>query len=406
MIFYTNCLLYSLKRHIIVDNKYEVNEMKTSVKLRELTLQNVLVIVTYIALLILAIINFKHIIEFISLIIDILMPFIIGFILAFILNIPMKFYYQKINIKDEKKKKTISAILAILTFIAVIVLLIIVVIPQVVDNVKQLITNMPEILNQAKLWLETLLNDLNISTDLINQIEDMQNNLGKTLFGYVSTWAPSIASGFTSLTTSVAHVFMGIIVAIYMLFSKEKLLRQINKIGKAYLNEKRYLQLKDICHLISETFENFLTGQIVEAFIIGILCYIGCKILDIPYASIAAFIIGFTNIIPYFGPIIGAVISCILILFVSPMKAIIFLIFSTCLQQFESNLIYPHVVGSSVGLSALWVLFAVSAGGGLFGIAGMVFGLPVFSVIYELFKRSTNQRLKEKEMAKAIAQSD
>lgn len=133
-----------------------------------------------------------------------------------------------------------------------------------------------------------------------------------------------------------------------------------------------------------------------ESVIIGVLCYIGCIILDIPYASIAAVVIGFTNIIPYFGPIIGAVISSVLIIFVSPIKAVIFLIFSTLLQQFESNLIYPHVVGSSVGLSALWVLFAVSAGGGLFGIPGMVFGLPTFSVIYELMRRWTNQRLKEK----------
>lgn len=119
-------------------------------------------------------------------------------------------------------------------------------------------------------------------------------------------------------------------------------------------------------------------------------------ILDIPYASIAAIVIGFTNIIPYFGPIIGAVISSALILFVSPVKALIFLVFSTLLQQFESNLIYPHVVGNSVGLSALWVLFAVSVGGGLFGIPGMVFGLPTFSVIYELLRRWTNYRLEVK----------
>lgn len=318
----------------------------------------------------------------------------------------MKYYYKKSNIKNEKKKKTIAAILAFLTFLAVIILLIIVIIPQVVENIKQLVTNMPDVIKQAKTWLDFILNEFNISSDVIKQAENMQNDVGKILFGYISSWAPNIASGVTSITTSIAHLFMGVIIAVYMLFSKEKLLSQINKVGQAYLDDKKYLQVKEICHLIAETFENFFTGQVTESFIIGILCYIGCKILNIPYASIAALIIGLTNIIPYFGPIIGAVISCVLILFVSPMKAIIFLVFSTCLQQFESNLIYPHVVGSSVGLSALWVLFAVTAGGGLFGITGMIFGLPVFSVIYELFRRSTNHRLKEKEMVKTISQSD
>ncbi len=380
--------------------------MKASIRLKELTLQNILIIITYIALLILGIINFKHIVNFLSSVIDILMPFIIGFILAFVLNIPMKYYYKKSNIKNEKKKKTIAAILAFLTFLAVIILLIIVIIPQVVENIKQLVTNMPDVIKQAKTWLDFILNEFNISSDVIKQAENMQNDVGKILFGYISSWAPNIASGVTSITTSIAHLFMGVIIAVYMLFSKEKLLSQINKVGQAYLDDKKYLQVKEICHLIAETFENFFTGQVTESFIIGILCYIGCKILNIPYASIAALIIGLTNIIPYFGPIIGAVISCVLILFVSPMKAIIFLVFSTCLQQFESNLIYPHVVGSSVGLSALWVLFAVTAGGGLFGITGMIFGLPVFSVIYELFRRSTNHRLKEKEMVKTISQSD
>lgn len=380
--------------------------MKASIRLKELTLQNILIIITYIALLILGIINFKHIVNFLSSMIDILMPFIIGFILAFVLNIPMKYYYKKSNIKNEKKKKTIAAILAFLTFLAVIILLIIVIIPQVVENIKQLVTNMPDVIKQAKTWLDFILNEFNISSDVIKQAENMQNDVGKILFGYISSWAPNIASGVTSITTSIAHLFMGVIIAVYMLFSKEKLLSQIDKVGQAYLDDKKYLQVKEICHLIAETFENFFTGQVTESFIIGILCYIGCKILNIPYASIAALIIGLTNIIPYFGPIIGAVISCVLILFVSPMKAIIFLVFSTCLQQFESNLIYPHVVGSSVGLSALWVLFAVTAGGGLFGITGMIFGLPVFSVIYELFRRSTNHRLKEKEMVKTISQSD
>jgi predicted PurR-regulated permease PerM len=180
---------------------------------------------------------------------------------------------------------------------------------------------------------------------------------------------------------------MGIIISIYICFDRDRLAYQSDRVVYALFNEKHYQYIKDVVKLILQTFRQFFTGQITESVIIGVLCYIGCKILNIPYASIAAVVIGITNIIPYFGPFIGATISASLILLVSPIKALIFVIFATLLQQFESNLIYPHVVGSSIGLSALLVLFAITIGGGLFGIVGMIFGLPVFSVIYELFKR-------------------
>jgi predicted PurR-regulated permease PerM len=191
---------------------------------------------------------------------------------------------------------------------------------------------------------------------------------------------------------------MGIIISIYICFDRDRLAYQSDRVVYALFNEKHYQYIKDVVKLILQTFRQFFTGQITESVIIGVLCYIGCKILNIPYASIAAVVIGITNIIPYFGPFIGAAISASLILLVSPIKALIFVIFATLLQQFESNLIYPHVVGSSIGLSALLVLFAITIGGGLFGIVGMIFGLPVFSVIYELFKRYIIIRLNNKNM--------
>lgn len=271
-----------------------------------------------------------------------------------------------------------------------------VVLPQVIENIRMLIDNLPGIFSQIEEWLNYFFKEVHLSKDILVKIENFQQNLGQTILGKLSTWVPSIAIGVTHITSTIVNIFMGFVMAVYMLLSKDKLLRQVKKVGHAFLNDQKFNQASEVLRLTSSTFENFLAGQLTESVIIGVLCYIGCIILDIPYASIAAVVIGFTNIIPYFGPIIGAVISSVLIIFVSPIKAVIFLIFSTLLQQFESNLIYPHVVGSSVGLSALWVLFAVSAGGGLFGIPGMVFGLPTFSVIYELMRRWTNQRLKEK----------
>lgn len=370
--------------------------MKTSIKVRDLTLKNIFIILSYTALLVLGVIYFESIFQYLGELLNIIQPFIIGFILAFIFNIPMKFFEKKLAIQNKKKRRVVSAILSVLLILLVLLLVVMVVVPQVIENVRTLIDNLPSIFAQAEKWLNYVFEEIRLSPDLLDKINEFQTRFAQTFISTLTAWAPNIASGVSHITTSVINIFMGFVMAIYMIFSKDKLIRQVKKFAHALFNDQHYQYISEVVKLTGTTFENFLAGQLTESIIIGVLCYIGCMILDIPYASIAAIVIGFTNIIPYFGPIIGAVISSVLILFVSPMKALIFLVFSTLLQQFESNLIYPHVVGNSVGLSALWVLFAVSVGGGLFGIPGMVFGLPTFSVIYELLRRWTNYRLEVK----------
>lgn len=370
--------------------------MKTSIKVRDLTLKNIFIILSYTALLVLGVIYFESIFQYLGELLNIIQPFIIGFILAFIFNIPMKFFEKKLAKQNKKKRRVVSAILSVLLILLVLLLVVMVVVPQVIENVRSLIDNLPSIFAQAEKWLNYVFEEIRLSPDLLDKINEFQTRFAQTFISTLTAWAPNIASGVSHITTSVINIFMGFVMAIYMIFSKDKLIRQVKKFAHALFNDQHYQYISEVVKLTGTTFENFLAGQLTESIIIGVLCYIGCMILDIPYASIAAIVIGFTNIIPYFGPIIGAVISSVLILFVSPVKALIFLVFSTLLQQFESNLIYPHVVGNSVGLSALWVLFAVSVGGGLFGIPGMVFGLPTFSVIYELLRRWTNYRLEVK----------
>ncbi|MEE0779463.1 hypothetical protein B5E87_08310 [Massilimicrobiota sp. An142] len=370
--------------------------MKTSIKVHDLTLKNIFIILSYTALLVLGVIYFESIFQYLGELLNIIQPFIIGFILAFIFNIPMKLFEKKLAIQNKKKRRVVSAILSVLLILLVLLLVVMVVVPQVIENIRTLIDNLPSIFAQAEKWLNYVFEEIRLSPDLLDKINEFQTRFAQTFISTLTAWAPNIASGVSHITTSVINIFMGFVMAIYMIFSKDKLIRQVKKFAHALFNDQHYQYISEVVKLTGTTFENFLAGQLTESIIIGVLCYIGCMILDIPYASIAAIVIGFTNIIPYFGPIIGAVISSVLILFVSPVKALIFLVFSTLLQQFESNLIYPHVVGNSVGLSALWVLFAVSVGGGLFGIPGMVFGLPTFSVIYELLRRWTNYRLEVK----------
>ena len=199
-----------------------------------------------------------------------------------------------------------------------------------------------------------------------------------------------------SIASSLKDVILAFVVCAYITISKEKLIKQIKLLFQAFLSEKQNKWIVKITKLTSQTFHNFVTGQLLEAVIIAILCYIGCLILKFPYAPIISVLIGVTNMIPIFGAIMGVMISALLVAMVNPIQALFFIIFGIALQQFESNLIYPRVVGNSVGLSGLWVLFAITIGGGLFGFSGMILGLPIFSIIYSLLKEATYKRIKAK----------
>lgn len=362
-------------------------------KIKDASVKTIAMLISFTILAIVAVVYLDYILGFIGIVFDVLSPFIYGIVLAFIFQLPTGFIEKHLMIENDKKRKLISSILSIILVFLVIIILLVIVLPQVIENITMLVNNVPLMIEQSKVYLKIILDNLSLSEDMVASIEGFQNDFWTGIVSSVSKYAPSLMTGVKALTSSVKNIFLGIVIAFYITIDKERLLRQCNQVGYALLKEKDYLFFKGVMNLISRTFRQFFTGQLTESVIIGILCYIGCKILDIPYASIAAIVIGITNIIPYFGPFIGTAVSAILILFVSPIKAIVFIIFGVILQQCESNLIYPHVVGSSVGLSGLWVLFSITIGGGLFGVVGMVFGLPVFSVIYELFRRYVKERI-------------
>lgn len=362
-------------------------------KIKDASVKTIAMLICFTILAIVAVVYLDYILGFIGIVFDVLSPFIYGIVLAFIFQLPTGIIEKHLKIENDKKRKLISSILSIILVFFVIIILLVIVLPQVIENITMLVNNVPLMIEQSKVYLKIILDNLSLSEDMVASIEGFQNDFWTGIVSSVSKYAPSLMTGVKALTSSVKNIFLGIVIAFYITIDKERLLRQCNQVGYALLKDKDYLFFKGVMNLISRTFRQFFTGQLTESVIIGILCYIGCKILDIPYASIAAIVIGITNIIPYFGPFIGTAVSAILILFVSPIKAIVFIIFGVILQQCESNLIYPHVVGSSVGLSGLWVLFSITIGGGLFGVVGMVFGLPVFSVIYELFRRYVKERI-------------
>ncbi|MCD8027265.1 MAG: AI-2E family transporter [Erysipelotrichaceae bacterium] len=365
-------------------------------KIRDLDVKDFLCLISIVILMILILVYFKNVIDIVAYLLDVFTPVFIGITLAFIFNIPMNYYEKKLPIKNDKTKKILSAVLAIASVLIFVVIVLVAVIPQIFENIRIFLDNSSSLIDKLWTQIQDVFMYFNIPSDVITSIESYETNINETIFDILRNWMPDIIDSIIQLSSGVADLFIGFIMSFYILLSKDMLLKQIDKLSRAILKEKNYEWLKDFSNLVAETFGDFIFGQLKEAIIIGILCYIGCLILRIPYRLICSLVIGVSNIIPYFGPIIGAIIDCVIIFLVDPFQAIVFLIFSTCLQQFESHFIYPQVVGRSIGLSPLWVLLAVSIGGNLFGIPGMVIGLPTFAVAYELIRRWTNHRLYNK----------
>lgn len=357
-------------------------------KVKDATFKEVLILVGLIILMLFILMNYSWLWETLMTLLGVVKPFIYGVCIAFIFNIPMQFFMRKLPPrKDGKKPKLLAAMITLLCFILVITLIIWIIVPRIVDNIIMLLNNFDNYRAEVENFIEVLFANIGLEESAIDSLVNSLSDLSNQFIGVLQSLVPAMFNIVTTIASSITNVIFSILIAMYLVISKEVLIRQGDRIGKVLLNEKRYHVFKELMHLISDTFASFISGQGIEAVIIGVLCYIGCKILGIEYASIVSVIIGVTNMIPIFGAIIGTAFSALFIAFVNPIQGLVFLIFGICLQQFESNLIYPHVVGSSIGLPALWVLFAVTVGGGLFGVAGMIFGLPTFSVIYEVFRR-------------------
>ncbi len=370
-------------------------------KVKDATFKEVLILVGLVILMLFILMNYSWLWETLMTLLGVVKPFIYGVCIAFIFNIPMQFFMRKLPPrKDGKKPKLLAAMITLLCFILVITLIIWIIVPRIVDNIIMLLNNFDNYRAEVEKFIEVLFANIGLEESAIDSLVNSLSDLSNQFIGVLQSLVPAMFNIVTTIASSITNVIFSILIAMYLVISKEVLIRQGDRIGKVLLNEKRYHVFKELMHLISDTFASFISGQGIEAVIIGVLCYIGCKILGIEYASIVSVIIGVTNMIPIFGAIIGTAFSALFIAFVNPIQGLVFLVFGICLQQFESNLIYPHVVGSSIGLPALWVLFAVTVGGGLFGVAGMIFGLPTFSVIYEVFRRYIIKKEKAYNMQK------
>jgi len=341
----------------------------------------------------------------------ILSPFIWGGALAFVINIPMMIFENKVFRSRKKKKaqvekmsklkRVIAIILSIAIIIAILIGVIFLVIPELINVISNLVqTHLPRLFVQARdLTNQAIMDYPQISDALVNLQSNLENISSELIKDLTTLGTSIVTSSFGVISSAISGIFktvIAVIFAFYILMSKEKLTKNLRRMTYAFFDEKRAERICEIASLSRDSFYNFITGQLMECIILGVLVAIGMLILRLPYAATIGTVVAITAFIPIVGALIGGVLGAVLILPISLKQAIIFVIFFIILQQTENNIIYPRVVGSRVGVPGILVLLAVSIGGALGGAVGMIICLPITSVLYTLLRASTDRRLKEK----------
>ena len=338
---------------------------------------------------------------------------IIGLVLAYLLNPIMEFLERKLykrlkgKMKTDQKAKKLSRGLgiagAILFLLIIIILLIAAIVPSVISCIVGVIDTLPgNVQNFIKVVQSGKLGEYEVTgtiSDMLTKLVDyVENWATKTLLPEAKTYLLQITSGMINIVKAVINFIVGIIVAAYVLMIKESLIGQSKKASYAIFMPRQGNLVIETMHKADEIFGGFIIGKVIDSAIIGVICYVGCSILHIPDAMLVAVIVGVTNIIPVFGPFIGAVPSLLLVVVQSPWHALYLLIFIIILQQVDGNIIGPKILGSSTGLSSFWVMFAILIGGGLFGFLGMLLGVPVFAMIYYIVQRLVNHSIGNRQL--------
>lgn len=365
-------------------------------------------LILFTALLVVALVNYRPVFGVIKVGFNIVFPFVLGGAMAFVINAPMQFFerhlFQNERMKNkklaQKLARPVSLLISLMAVVAVIALVVFVVVPELGKTFISLGTTISDFIPTLQLWIDNLFQgnaailewtkELNWD-DIVSSTVNFLKNGASNVLGSTYSIAKSIISGLTSF-------FIGFVFACYIVLQKEKLSVQVKKVMYALMKKKNVDQAMKVCSLSYRTFLNFLTGQCLEAVILGTMFFITMSLFRFPYAMLVGILIAFTALIPIFGAFIGCVVGAFLILMVSPVKAAAFVIMFLVLQQIEGNLIYPHVVGNSVGLPSIWVLVAVTLGGSLMGVVGMLIFIPITSVVYSLFREFVYHRLKEKKI--------
>lgn len=368
-----------------------------------------LLLITFTVLLVLVVTKIDLLAGGVAVILRLLKPFFIGFAIAFVLNIPYEairraLYKYSRSRGMQKLSKPLGIVGAYVLSFGIFGGVIAIVIPEVVHSVNMLVNNSDTYMQNFQsvlVWLSQFdlpqLTDWDLNTLFDNLQQELQGLMEQTI-NAMSVLFPQIFNVTTNIVQGVVNTVIGLIVSIYLLSSKETLCRQVKRMTYAFLPRHVVDECVEVCQLISQCFSNFVSGQLMEACILGLLCFIGMRIFRFEYAFLISLLVGVSAIVPVVGAFIGTIPAVFLLFLVEPMQAVWFIVFIVVLQQIEGNLIYPKVVGESVGLPSLWVLMGIVVGGGLGGILGMLLGVPLFTVVYKLLSQATQQRLAQKNL--------
>lgn len=359
-----------------------------------------------------ALLRIDMITSLVSKVVDVLKPVIYGLALAYLLNPIVKFVDSKLvpvlekKMSSEKAKKlsrTMGIVAALLFLIALIVALCNMLIPELYQSIRDLVLTLPGQINEMVSHVENIQNqDSTIGVIVKNAVEEgtnvFQNWFRNDFMTQINTIMSNVTVGIVGLVGEFVNFVLGLIVSVYVLYGKERFTSQAKKMTYAFLSNDHANMLLHLTKKSNEIFGGFIIGKIIDSAIIGVLCFIGLSILRMPYTLLVSVVVGVTNVIPFFGPYIGAIPSAILITLADPKMGLYFLIFILILQQVDGNIIGPHILGDSTGLTPFWVLFSILVGGGLFGFVGMIMGVPTLAVIFYIIGMIAERRLEKKNL--------
>ena len=352
----------------------------------------------------------------------ILSPFIWGFVITYLIAPLMRLLERSVfgplcrklfakNKKSDGSKlaRGLAVLVSELAMVAVLTALVYLILPQLYSSIETIVKNGPDYLRDLSAWVTGLLDN---HPEITKYVQEALNTLNTDIMSWVSNkLLPGVGNLVTSLieggyvvVQGVYNLLIGIIVSIYLLSDLEHFTAALRKLNYSWFSLETAEKVREAVEFTDRTFMGFISGKLLDSAIIGLICYIVCAILNMPYALLVSVIVGATNIIPFFGPFIGAVPSALIILMVDPLKCLIFIVFIIILQQIDGNFIGPKILGSSIGITSFWVLFSIVVGAGLFGFAGMVLGVPVFVVLYTFLTRNVEERLKKSDLPWETAQ--
>lgn len=369
------------------------------------TVRKIRGLIVFAAAVVVAAVNYPVILSICTYLLGILTPFLVGGAIAFVLNVPMRFLEKHIspNMKHKKAARPLCLVLTIFLVIGLMAIVMVLVVPELFRTIMSLEKSVPLFFSNLQRQLEQVFSDYPEIGYYISSVQIDWGSLMQQMIAFLGHGAGTVlsttVSAAVSIVNGVASFGIGLVFAIYILLQKEALSRQAKKLCHAFLPDKMSFQAVKVASLTEHVFSNFLTGQCLEAVILGSMFFVTLSVLRMPYALLIGVLIAFTALIPIFGAFVGCAVGTFLILLVSPVQALIFIVVFLVLQQLEGNLIYPYVVGGSVGLPSIWVLVAVTLGGSLLGLVGMLIFIPLTSVFYALLRENVNARLERKKAA-------